>query len=48
MENYKGFTIQVDKMQGFSLMDRQGSWACSMTSKEKLKEIANNILNTEK
>lgn len=47
-EEYKGFTISEDNMYGFSLFDRKGNWCTSMTNKEKIKEIADNIIKIGK
>lgn len=45
---YRGFTIQTDRMQGYSLIDRNDQWACSMVSIDKLKEIVDGIIKTDK
>ena len=47
-EDYKGFTIGPDNMQGYSLIDRSGNWCTSMRDKEKLKEIVDNIIKIGK
>jgi hypothetical protein len=45
--DYKGFTITNDKIYGWSLIDRYGGWCCSVTKIYKLKEIVDNIINSE-
>lgn len=46
---YKGFMIlSPDKYYGYSLYDRKGSWACSMTSMEKIIETIEKIIEDER
>lgn len=41
---YKGFGIIDDNIYGFSLIDTNGNWACSMVSIDRIRHQADEIL----